>query len=569
MKSNAPFIHKKKASYTSICHRVVLWVLGFLCFSTTGFSQQLDQPPSVPEDPNGLIGPTDSSNLPATASQTPVPAPVPAPTRGKRIKEEWLIGLELGSLTIYTDPVHGNLMGFQIGYQNNPPKTELIEFHCCWISCVGKGWTLEKNGKMKFTHNALCKDYQESDTHATWSLSGDILTLKMSHKCARLPNLESARREENSLVELKIEQCEHRITEDELQKYVASGGHFSFSVRNADGWNNAQKDQFDFYCVNYQSQRREVSRNVLGEIDVFEGYALGHGKTRNLKHNGPPFFVGRMKLNTNSEPGTGVPPSPTVPAIAGPAVAAINELEQDCQRSSLDQQNQETPPSEDPSIIRRQQIILSVNGRSFPVNVVVHNRDEFWTDIGTRTPTIHIGLPGPRWGDIARYHRGVTNEMATIITDANDGEFDGIMTDASGQPLSPLATEAFSDRFSADYLAYQRLLFVPSPTSTPKNPLDRYLAPLEQADRSLTESLLHPRQTTVANEPYYADEQGNLNARADVFSEADRLIRDGRLDDAFALFKMNSDIIGRAYYCKLLETYEHYFPEKAQRKQEQ
>jgi hypothetical protein len=159
--------------------------------------------------------------------------------------------------------------------------------------------------------------------------------------------------------------------------------------------------------------------------------------------------------------------------------------------------------------------------------------------------------------------------MATIITDANDGEFDGIMTDASGQPLSPLATEEFSDRFSADYLAYQRTLLVPNQTSNPKNPLDRYLAPLEQADRSLTESLLHPRQTTVDNEPSYADEQGNMNARADVFSEADRLIRDGRLDDAFALFKMKSDIIGRAYYCKLLKTYEHYFPEKAQRKQEQ
>jgi hypothetical protein len=569
MKSKASFIHERRAGHSLLHDLVLVWVLGFLCFSTTGFSQQLNQSPPAPAAPDTSTQ-TDSSNLPATTSQTPVPAPGPAPTRGERIKEEWLIGLEMGSLTIYTDPVHGNLMGFQIGSQNNPPKTELIEFHCCWISCVGKGWTLTKNGKMKFTHNALCKDYQESDTHATWSLSGDILTLKMSHKCARLPNLESARFEENSLVELKIEQCEHRITEDELQKYVASGGHFSSSVRNADGWNNAQKDQFDFYCVNYQSQKRSVSRNVLGEIDVFEGYELGHGERRNLKYNGPPFFVGRMKLKTNSEPGTGVPPSPTPITTPSPtAVAAIDELEQDCERARLDRQNQKTPPSEDPSIIRRQQIILSVNGRSFPVNVVVHNRDEFWTDIGTRTPTIHIGLPGPRRWDLARYHRGVTNEMATIITDANDGEFDGIMTDASGQPLSPLATEEFSDRFSADYLAYQRTLLVPNQTSNPKNPLDRYLAPLEQADRSLTESLLHPRQTTVDNEPSYADEQGNMNARADVFSEADRLIRDGRLDDAFALFKMKSDIIGRAYYCKLLKTYEHYFPEKAQRKQEQ
>ena len=561
MKSKASFIHENGAGHTLLHDLVLVWVLGLLCFSTTGFSQQLNQSKPAPGAPDASTQ-NDSTNLPATTSTTPVPAPGPAPTRGERIKEDWLIGLDMKRV-LTRDSAHNYLIG---DWANELPPIKFSDFLLCWISSVGsQNWTLAKNGEMKFTHNPLFlqnNEFQELDTSGVWSLSGDILTLKMSEKF--VVGKGAVRREENSLVELKISQCEHRFTEDEFQKwkaqYAANGGRLgSFS---ADDWNNAHKDRFDFYCVNYQSQTKSEYHDVNGKITVSEGYALRDGKGRNLKYNGPPFFIGVAKLQTNSASES------VIPAVPGPAVSAIAELARDCEREIVDEGNQGNSSSKDPPIIRRQQIKLSINGRTYTAEVAIHDVDLFYYDVPTQT--IHIGVPSNRTynGGIVRYHRGVLNEMASFITDANDGRFDGSMTDASGQRLSPLATEAFADRLSADYLAYRRSLLASNPTSTPKNPLDRYLAPLEQSDRSLTESLLNPRRPNLSHEPGYAVEQNLLNARADVFTEADRLIREGKLDDALALFKKKGDIVSRTYYCKLLRTYEHYYPEKAQRIQE-
>jgi hypothetical protein len=253
------------------------------------------------------------------------------PTPRARIKEDWLIGLATAKIQ-FIDIIHHNLTGFP----TNPDQELLLkrsEFSICWISGVGSHrWILAKNGEMQFTYNPLYiqnNEFQELDTRGEWSFSGDILTLKMSTKCVSHGG--AIRGEENSLVELKIEQCEHKITEDELQKYktqlLASGGRLGSFKDSADAINNLQKNHFDVYCVSYQSQVRGEYRDVNGKITVSEGYSL-EGEKRNLKYNGPPFFIGTVMLQATSGSESVIPavPAPvTTPSpTTTPAPVATN-----------------------------------------------------------------------------------------------------------------------------------------------------------------------------------------------------------------------------------------------------